>query len=177
MKVSIFLVLVASTANAFVVQTYGTNQRVSRHILFAETLSFSKSDIAGKELQLEEREDKDSELTELWLAEDGSVKMGQTDGPPVEKFWGKWTLNDSSEEKAFRMEVIRTYAAGTNTGRNQMGEFSYDVRREFWGDVSNVGGVLAVTGAIHGNDESKGVDCEVGYFSLIDEAAENIKIS
>jgi hypothetical protein len=84
--------------------------------------------------------------------------MGETDGPPVEKFWGVWTLRDSGE-KPFRMEFIRTYSGGEHTGKNQMGEFTYDVKREFYGDVSMVGNCVGIIGSIHGDEETAHVGC------------------
>mmetsp|Transcript_13992 Transcript_13992/g.25309 ORF Transcript_13992/g.25309 Transcript_13992/m.25309 type:complete len:179 (-) Transcript_13992:580-1116(-) len=174
--IKILFVLLASGASAFVVPTFGTNQRLGWQVLFAEPLLFSKADLAGKGLQLEEREDKDSGITRLWLNEDGSVKMDLSDGPPVETFCGIWSLRDSGENP-FQMEVIRTYGAGRNTTElNRIGEFSYDIKRKFVGDFASVGGLVAITGTIHQNDEDKGVEYEVGYFSLID-GAEEIKIA
>jgi len=141
--------------------------------------ALTKDDLAGKEFQLEEREDQDTEITEIWLQPDGTLKFGQTDGPPTEKAWGIWTLRDGGE-KPFRMEVIRTYkTAEDRTGANQVGEFSYEVKREFWGDCKQIGDdIVTVEGTMHGDDEAKSVDCELGYFSLIDEAAaENAKVA
>lgn len=114
-------------------------------------------------------------MTEIWLQEDGTLKFGQTDGPPTEKSWGVWTLRDGGD-KPFRMEVIRTYkTAEDRTGANQVGEFSYEVKREFWGDIKEIGEYVTVEGTMH--DEATSVDGEVGYFSLIDEAAENAEIA
>lgn len=126
----------------------------------------------GKEFQLEEREDQDSGLTELWLQEDGTIKFGQSDGPPTEKAWGIWTYSDGADKPLF-MELIRTYkTAEDKTGANQVGEFEYEVKREFWGTVKQIGDdIVTAEGTIHGDDEAADVDCEVGYFSLIDEAA------
>lgn len=124
---------------------------------------------------MEEREEQDVEMTELWLQADGRIKFGQTDGPPTEKAWGIWTLREG-DEKPFRMEIIRTYKTGEDrSGKNQVGEISYEVKREFWGDLKKIGNIVTVEGTIHGDDEASKTDCEVGYFSLIDEAAENAK--
>lgn len=54
------------------------------------------------------------------------------------------------------------------------GPFEYEVRREYWGEIKQIGDIVTVEGTIHGKETSTNVDCEVGYFSLIDEeAAEN----
>lgn len=133
--------------------------------------TFTKEDLVGKEFQLEEREDQDSGLTELWLQADGTIKFGQSDGPPTEKEWGVWAYNDGAEKPLF-MEIIRTYkTAEDKTGANQVGEFEYEVKREFWGNLKQIGNIIGAEGTIHGDDEAAAVDCEVGYFSLIDEAA------
>lgn len=133
--------------------------------------ALTKEALVGKEFQLEEREDQDTELTELWLQEDGTMKFGQTDGPPAEKSWGIWTLRDGGE-KPFRMEVIRTYkTAEDKTGANQVGEFSYEVKREFWGDIKEIGDIVTVEGTMHGGEGGSNVDYELGFFSLIDEEA------
>jgi hypothetical protein len=129
--------------------------------------------LIGKEFQLEEREDQDSGLTEIWLQADGTIKFGQSDGPTTEKAWGIWTYRDGADKPLF-MEVIRTYkTAEDKTGANQVGEFEYEVKREFYGNkIKEIdGNIITVEGTIHGDDETAGVDCEVGYFSLIDEAA------
>lgn len=135
----------------------------------------TRESLIGKEYQLEEREDQDTEITELWLNKDGTITMGLTDGPPVKKFWGIWTLLDSGEQP-FKMEFIRTYSAGEHTGKNQMGEFTYEVKREFRGAPEVVGSSIGIIGSIHGDDEASKVDCEVGYFSLIDASSEEVKI-
>jgi hypothetical protein len=141
-----------------------------------QPVTFTKQDIIGKEFQLEEREDQDTEISELWFNDDGTVTLGKTDGPPVETFWGIWTLRDVGE-KPFRMEFIRTYAGGEHTGTNQMGEFTYQVKREFEGDVQMVGDCVGIIGIMHGDDEASQLDCEVGYFSLIDASSEEVKVS
>lgn len=105
---------------------------------------------------------------------DGTLKFGQTDGPPAEKSWGVWTYRDGGD-KPFRMEIIRTYkTAEDKSGANQVGEFEYSVKREFWGNIKQIGeDIVTVEGTMHGDDETTdvNVDCELGYFSLIDEAA------
>jgi hypothetical protein len=116
-------------------------------------------------------------MTELWLNEDGTLRMGKTNGPQVSKFWGIWTLLEGVSEKPFWMEILRAYKAGeSHTGKNQVGEFSYEVKREFRGDISMVGESIGIAGSIHGKDEAAKVDCEVGYFSLIDASSEELPV-
>jgi len=144
-------------------------------------LKFSRRELIGKEFQLEEREDKDTAITELWLLEDGSVKIGATDGPLLKNFKGSWTVTEDFKgnaigDNAFQMSLVRTYEAGEHTGKNQVGSFPYYVERRYLGDIDTTGEFVSVSGTIHGNDEGKKVDCEVGYFALIDEAAEEATI-
>ena len=153
--------------------------RASSTRLFATataSTSLTTNTFSGKELQLEEREDKDSSMSELWLNADGSVKIGTTDGPLIESYKGSWSYDQDDKEHPFRMTLVRTYHAGDHTGPNQAGEFDYPVERKFWGDVEVVGGeFVSATGQIHGLDEAAKVDCEVGYFSLIDAASEGVE--
>lgn len=37
-----------------------------------------------------------------------------------------------------------------------------------------VGDSISVEGVVHGLDEAANVDCEVGYFSIIDETSEPV---
>lgn len=133
-----------------------------------------KEALAGRDYQLEEREDKDSELTELWLNDDGTVTLGKTDGPPVKSYEGKWSILDTATEadRPFRLRLDRTYESATpSTGKTDAGEVDYHVKREFWGNVGKIGDVVEVEGIMHGLDEAAEVDCEVGFFALLDAAS------
>ena len=136
-----------------------------------------KEALAGKEFQLEEREDQDVELTELWLNADGSVTVGQTDGPAVQSATGSWTILETTVNPAdqpFRLVLERTYAAGAaHTRAKQVGEFTYTVAREYWGSFvrtfdTAAGSVQEIEGIIR---DRENVDRELGYFALIDSEA------
>mmetsp|Transcript_10721 Transcript_10721/g.13261 ORF Transcript_10721/g.13261 Transcript_10721/m.13261 type:complete len:137 (+) Transcript_10721:335-745(+) len=131
----------------------------------------------GKEFQLEEREGQDAELTQVWLNDDGTVSIGTTDGPPVKSYEGRWSVLETApeEERPFRLRLDRSYEAGVHTGKSDIGKFDYHVKREFWGNVGKVGEIVEVEGIIHGLDESAKVDCEVGYFSMIDASRADIE--
>jgi hypothetical protein len=58
-----------------------------------------------------------------------------------------------------------------HSGPNQVGDFSYEVTREFHGNVEMVGEAISVTGKTHGLDEQSLLDAEVGYFTMIDAVA------
>lgn len=52
-----------------------------------------------------------------------------------------------------------------------MGEFTYEVTREFHGNVQMIGESICVTGRTHGLDVRDLIDVEVGYFTIIDAVA------
>ena len=59
----------------------------------------------------------------------------------------------------------------SHSGSNQVGDFSYEVTREFHGNAEMVGDSISVTGQTHGLDEKSLLDAEVGYFTMIDAVA------
>lgn len=117
--------------------------------------------VMSKFFQLEEKEDKESCSTEIFLSNDGSVTVGDTDGPLPLQASGTWK---QTGEK-FNMTIKRTFGSGQE-GRD-VGEFKFDVERVYIGFLEYVGGSIAVDGSMHLKDESRG-DMEVGYFSMID---------
>lgn len=127
--------------------------------------------LAGKVFQLEEREDRDTEQTKLWLNPDGTVTLEATDGPQYTAFEGRWSVVDSPD-KPFRMLLDRVYGGGMKPIHStDMGEFDYTVRREFFGDIEVVGNLVGVEGIVHLLDNADQKDYEVGFFALIDCAA------
>ena len=84
------------------------------------------------ENQLEEREDQDSERTVVWLQNDGTVVLGDTDGPKYHSYEGKWSILETASEsdRPFRLRLDRVYDGGHHTGANQVGEFEYHVRNQ-----------------------------------------------
>jgi hypothetical protein len=141
--------------------------------LCSMTISEQVSVLAGKEFQLDEQEDRDTEQTRLTLNADGTVTLQVTDGPQFKAFEGRWSVVDSPGEKQFRMLLDRVYGGGMKPiFATDMGEFDYTVRREFFGDVVQVvGNVVGVEGIVHLLDNADHKDYEVGYFALIDCAA------
>lgn len=142
---------------------------VSMHM---QSMSFDEklAVLAGKEFQLEEKEDRDVEQTRIWLHPDGMVTLQDTDGPQFTRYQGRWSmLNDGPNP--FRMLLDRVYGGGmTPIHSTDIGEFDYTVRREFQGDVQMVGGLVTVEGVVHLLDENGQKDYEVGYFALIDSS-------
>ena len=70
-----------------------------------------------------------------------------------------------------------------SSGNNKLlGDISYEVKREFWGNIEMVGNSIAVSGRTHGNtdpnssgnayvDEQSLLESELGYFTMIDAVA------
>jgi len=117
--------------------------------------------VMSKFFQLEENEDKESCSTEIFLSNDGTVSVGDTDGPLPLQAIGTWK---QTGEK-FDMIIKRTFGSGQDG--TDVGEFKFDVERIYTGLLGTVGSSLAVEGSMHLRDELKG-DMEVGYFSMID---------
>lgn len=72
-----------------------------------------------------------------------------------------------------------TYIHAHRSGENKVGDFTYDITREYWGNIEMVGDSIAVNGKIHGAsytgsnaylDEQSMNESEVGYFTMIDSA-------
>mmetsp|Transcript_40942 Transcript_40942/g.96094 ORF Transcript_40942/g.96094 Transcript_40942/m.96094 type:complete len:178 (-) Transcript_40942:3672-4205(-) len=159
------------SAEAFMTTPFGIKSSTPRAATPSTVLSAASS-MAGKYFQLEEMEDSEDSTTEIYLADDGSISVGQTDGPLTKSAVGEWTLNDN----VFKLTLERTYETGKPAGGpSDIGEFTFAVERTFTGDVSFVGECVAVTGKIQGMDEAAAVECEVGYFNLIDTTDERLK--
>jgi len=198
----------------------------------------SRADLTTKEYQLEELEDREECETELWLNDDGSVTLGETNGPLYKSYHGDWHVIEtaSEDDKPFRMRLTRTYEASSRwvilpslhqllvfihdvcfisrslthcltlssayifftssyhrsysttkhthlhnrSGVNKIGDFTYDITREFWGSIEMVGDSISVSGKMHGSSyngsdvylgELSMNESEVGYFTMIDSVA------
>eukprot|EP00551_Chaetoceros_affinis_P000165 CAMPEP_0203638214 /NCGR_PEP_ID=MMETSP0088-20131115/4303_1 /ASSEMBLY_ACC=CAM_ASM_001087 /TAXON_ID=426623 /ORGANISM="Chaetoceros affinis, Strain CCMP159" /LENGTH=230 /DNA_ID=CAMNT_0050492801 /DNA_START=175 /DNA_END=867 /DNA_ORIENTATION=+ len=150
----------------------------------SSSTSFSLLSPSSKFYQLEEMEDRESSTTEIFLSQDGTVTVTDTNGPPPVRSSGTWkaiaapsraqhNLNDpdldydydESITGTFEMKITRTFRTGHDA--SDLGEFCFDVERTFIGDISTVGGLVSVTGSMHMEDDFFG-DTEVGFFSMID---------
>lgn len=126
---------------------------------------------ANKYFQLEEAEDKDTCATELFLKEDKTVTVGESDGPLPLEASGSWEQKDDG---SFTMTITRTFKAGKEAGKpTDMGEFAFTVERVFTGEISAVGACLAMTGSMHDIDAVFG-DRQVGFFNMIDTTDERL---
>lgn len=125
----------------------------------------------NKYYQLEELEDADNCTTELFLKEDGTVDIGETDGPLFAKAVGNWEI----KENDFAMTITKTFSTGNE--RNDMGEFTFDVERVFEGVMTVVGGTeVAINGKIFAEDIiTDKMDKEVGFFNMIDGTEQRLE--
>uniref|UniRef100_A0A7S2ETZ8 Phospholipid scramblase n=1 Tax=Trieres chinensis TaxID=1514140 RepID=A0A7S2ETZ8_TRICV len=116
---------------------------------------------AAKFFQLEELEDRDNSITELYLEPNGVVMVGETDGPIVKEVSGTWST--SPDGTKFIMNIRRTFES---IGR-EIGEFSFTVERRYEGEFVFVGALVAVSGDMHNVDDMLG-DMKVGWFNMLD---------
>ena len=101
----------------------------------------------NKYYQLEELEDAENCTTELFLKENGSVEIGETDGPLFVNAIGNWEISNNK----FAMSITKKFKVGND--RTDMGEFTFEVERVFEGDMTVVGGTeVAVNGKIFAED-------------------------
>jgi hypothetical protein len=115
---------------------------------------------------LEELEDRESGLTEIFFNPDGTIKIGVTDGPLFKEGGGEWDIDEATG--SFKMTMSRSFETGKDTKNpTDMGEFAFTVERSYTGTVTAVGGLLAFEGVMHALDETFG-DLQVGFFEMID---------
>lgn len=125
----------------------------------------SAYDVASKYFQLEEMEDKDKCVTQVFFAPDSTLTLMDTDGPAPNASSGEWEV---SVDGAIKMTINRTFSAGQpEIQSTDVGEFAYEVKRQYLGQAEKIGGLTGFSGSIHRIDEEE-PDAEVGYFELID---------
>ena len=125
----------------------------------------------SKCFQLEEKEDRCTCITEIVLAEDNTLHIGNTDGPQPTSSHGTWMIDHQDERSTFTMKLERTFKTGYSG--TDMGEFFYPVERTFVGELTKAGALDAIEGSIHipslDNDDTLGSETTaIGYFSMID---------
>ena len=121
-------------------------------------------DVASKYFQLEEMEDKDSCVTEIYLASDKTISFGETDGPSPLTATGSWEITDDGNLK---MTINRSFSAGQpETHSTDMGEFNFKVERNYIGQVEKIGELVGFSGSIHQVVDQG--DAQVGFFEMVD---------
>lgn len=99
--------------------------------------------VVSKFFQLEEKEDRESCSTEIFLSNDGTVTIGDTDGPLPLQGSGTWKQTGQK----FDMTIKRTFGSGQDG--SDVGEFKFDVERGYVGFLETVGGSIAIQGSMH----------------------------
>jgi len=121
--------------------------------------------VSNKFYQIEELEDQDTSSTEVFLKDDGTVAIGETDGPPPVEASGEWEMKG----KDFTMTLTRTYEGGHQPSRStDAGEFRYKVKRTYEGELGHVGEEMAVNGGVIFSIHPELGDEQVGFFNIID---------
>jgi len=153
-------VLSSIVVNGFTVQS----PLLQRSISATSSVTSLAAQAGSKFYQLEEMEDQDTCTTEVFLSNDGSVTVSQTDGPIPSEASGTW----EQSEDTFTMKIKRSFGAGLATKKSTaVGNFSFSVERLFTGTFTEVGGSFAISGSMLLLDEDKG-EIPVGYFSMLD---------
>uniref|UniRef100_A0A6U0KI98 Lipocalin-like domain-containing protein n=1 Tax=Minutocellus polymorphus TaxID=265543 RepID=A0A6U0KI98_9STRA len=150
-------------SSAFVSPAVRYSQQITA--LNADGVTGHPSFVANKYYQLEELEDRDDCSTEVLLKDDGTVTTGATDGPPPSESSGTWEFAGDT----FKMELKRVYQGGEPPLKStDVGEFKYEVKRSYEGELTHVGAEMAVTGGkIRLLHDELGDDA-VGFFNLLD---------
>ena len=110
--------------------------------------------------QLEEREDAECAKTELFLRTDRSIEFGKTDGPLTKEQAGTWEVEPGTNN--FRMRVRRKFTTGAEG--TDMGEFDFEVIREYTGEMKLVGESVGITGTMINKDDILG---DSGMFGIL----------
>jgi hypothetical protein len=140
-------------------------------VLYMSSLFGAVVDVGNKYYQLEEMEDKERCITEIFLSTDKTITFGETDGPLPVRSEGTWEHN-SKRDGELRMTIKRTFPAGQPTPKGKpstdIGEFQYEVERSYIGRMEKIGDLLGFSGSIHDAHCHSDEDGTIGYFELID---------
>lgn len=116
--------------------------------------------IANKSFQLEEDEDAVSTTSAIYLAEDGTLSIGKTDGPVPEKVDATWNYSDTDGE--LLVEIERYYEEG-NT--------KFSVKRVLRGHLDdsrkNLVDLPVFSGGMYRHPADFSPNSEVGWFNMI----------
>jgi hypothetical protein len=158
------LALLSRQSSTTFCKTLQQQSPLHRHrVLGGKTVLF-RIRCENKYYQLEEMEDRENCTTELFLKEDGTVLIGDTDGPLWTSAVGEWAIASGTND--FVMTITKTYGAGQDN--SDMGEFEYELERTFQGEMTEVGESVAITGVMVCDDPLTGKAQKVGFFNMID---------
>ena len=131
-------------------------------------------EIVGGEMELAEREDSCESRTQLFLHPDGTVSLGQTDGPPPVSVCGLWQCGSQEFQmvlrRAFSTERFSTYTV-TRVYRGAVNAASTGInvvegRMGFHDDAMEDELFLSGAGGLFGADDGLGGASAVGFFSI-----------
>ena len=123
------------------------------------SMTVTTTQIADRSFQLQELEDSATCVSALYLKSDGSLKVGQTDGPAPSSVEGNWKYNEDEEE--LQIDLTRHYK-GDN--------YTYEVQRYFIGHFDNKkdSDLAVFSGKIFRDSATDFTPDEaVGYFEMI----------
>jgi len=92
-------------------------------------------------------EDREAFTTEIFLHNDGTISIKQTNGPLPITSSGTWTVVEGDNKNTFKMNILRTFQTGHDL--SDVGEFQFDVERSFEGELLSIGGRIGVEGSMH----------------------------
>ncbi len=123
-----------------------------------------RTQLAAKSFQLEEMEDSANQTSAMYLAADGSVHLGQTDGPTPDRAKGKWSFTEP--EGLLEIEIERWFGADS---------VPFSVKRLLRGhpDDGNSGLALFV-GAMFRDPTDFGPEEALGHFAMV-EATDDLR--
>lgn len=134
----------------------GGVQRCARRVVKAVV---TQSTIASKSYQLEEMEDEATSTSAIYLAADGTLSLGQTDGPAPDRFMGTWLYMEDSGE--LTMEIERWFGEG---------EVPFCVKRILRGHIDsskNIGNLPLFAGAMYKEPTDFDLQEALGHFAMV----------
>lgn len=128
---------------------------------------------------MEEMEDAEKSITEVFLDTDNQVYLGLSDGPNYQHASGTWKIHqptpnggddddDDDVHHLFEMNLYRVFEGGRDPLQDtDMGKFTYQVSRRFKGNLKMVGDRICIEGVVQYIEDDRGT-AHVGYFEMID---------
>lgn len=123
-------------------------------------MTITTTQLGNRAYQLEELEDSASCVSAIYLKNDGSLKLGRTDGPRPSSVKGSWEYVEPEQE--LRIDLTRYYDGDT-------GDYSYDVTRYFIGhlDTKKNSELAIFAGKIFRERTDFSPNEAVGFFEMI----------
>lgn len=116
--------------------------------------------LASRSYQLEEMEDSSTSTSAVFLAEDGSIQFGRTDGPEPDRAAGTWVFTE--HDGALKMELERWF--------NEE-KIPFCVRRVLYGHVDSkksIGDLPLFQGNMFREEDTIDRKNALGHFALIE---------